>query len=46
MSIIAEMYVKLILEGKRFYGEVPVEVKEDVKRLLIEQGREDLLIET
>lgn len=41
----AEMYVKLILEGKRFYGEVPIEVKEEVKRLLMEQGRDDLLIE-
>ena len=39
---LAEMYAKLILEGKRFFAEVPKEVKEETRRLLIEMGREDL----
>lgn len=38
-----EMYVKMILQGKRYYEEVPVQIKEEVKKKLIECGREDLL---
>ncbi len=38
-----EMYVQLILSGKRFFAEVPEEVKEKVRQLLIDMGREDLL---
>lgn len=41
----AKMYVALILKGKRFFAEVPVEVKEEVRTLLIEMNREDLIIE-
>ncbi len=40
-----EMYVKLILQGKRYFAEVPDNIKEEIRRLLIEQGREDLLEE-
>lgn len=40
-----EMYVKLILEGRRCFAEVPDNIKEETKRLLIEIGREDLLEE-
>lgn len=40
---LAEMYVKLILEGRRFFAEIPEEVKEEARRLLIEMGREDLI---
>lgn len=43
VSIMAEMYVRLILQGKRFYEEVPKEVKEQVKELLVNMNREDLL---
>lgn len=39
----AEMYVVLIIKGKRYYEEVPREVKEDVKEYLLQMGREDLL---
>ena len=39
----AEMYVKLILQGKRFYEEVPKEVKDQVREQLISINREDLL---
>ena len=42
---LAEMYVKLILEGRRFFAEVPEEVKEKARQLLIEMGREDLIEE-
>lgn len=38
-----EMYVNLILKGRRSFEEVPVEVKEKVRELLIEIGREDLI---
>ena len=38
-----EMYVNLILKGRRSFEEVPVEVKEKVRELLIVIGREDLI---
>lgn len=40
---IAEIYVQLILKGKRCFLEVPCEVREKVRELLIEIDREDLL---
>lgn len=42
---VAEMYAKLILEGRRCFAEVPKEVKEETRQILIEMGREDLLDE-
>lgn len=41
----AEMYAKLILEGKRTFREVPEEIKEETKKILIAMGGEDLLEE-
>ncbi|MDO5518908.1 MAG: hypothetical protein Q4G58_00310 [bacterium] len=43
MIDIVEAYVSLILKGIRCYKEVPVEVKGQVKQMLIGLGREDLL---
>ena len=39
----AEMYVRLILRGKRCFAEVPEHIKDEVKRLLVQIQREDLL---
>lgn len=41
----AEMYVALILRGKRFFAEVPKEVKEEVRTILIKLDRKDLIME-
>lgn len=38
-----EMYVKLILEGKRFFAEVPEIIMDEIRQILIEIGREDLI---
>lgn len=38
-----EMYVRLILQGKRYFGEVPENIKEQVKEQLIKIDRKDLL---
>ncbi|BBF44564.1 hypothetical protein lbkm_3277 [Lachnospiraceae bacterium KM106-2] len=38
-----EMYVRLILKGKRFFAEVPENIKEEVKEELLKLDREDLL---
>ena len=39
----AEIYYKLILEGRRVFHEVPDEIKPAVKQLLIQNQREDLI---
>lgn len=41
----AEMYAKLIIEGKRTFSEVPDEIKEETRQILIAMGGEDLLEE-
>lgn len=33
-----ELYVSLILKGKRTIDQVPVRIKEDVRKLLAEEG--------
>ncbi len=40
---LVEMYVKLILEGKRFFAEVPEIIMDEIRQILIEIGREDLI---
>ncbi len=40
---LVEMYVKLILEGKRFFAEVPERIMDETRQKLIEVGREDLI---
>ncbi len=37
------IYVELILRGLRYFGEVPYELKEEVRSILYRMNREDLL---
>ena len=41
--VIAEIWAKYIINGKRTYSEVPAKIKDAVKSILIEKGREDLV---
>lgn len=41
----AEIYVALIIKGKRTYASVPVKLKPQVKQILIDLGLEDLVTE-
>ena len=43
--MIAKLWRDEIIAGRRTYKEVPVKLKPKVKELLIEAGREDLVIE-
>lgn len=43
ISNIAILYVNLILAGRKKFSEVPYYIKPEVRELLIELGREDLL---
>lgn len=36
-------YVRLILRGERCFKEVPKEVKEEVRQMLLDLDREDLI---
>lgn len=43
--MIAELYAKRIIEGKKTFYEVPRLLKDKVKKILIETGHEDLVTE-
>ena len=43
--MVARLWVKNIIDGKKTYDQVPSKLKEQVKELLIEAGREDLITE-
>lgn len=45
MSSIAMVYVQLILKGKKTYAQVHVNMKEQVKEILIGMGLEELVSE-
>lgn len=41
----ARIYANLIEKGLRTFNSVPLSVKEQVRQILIDDGREDLIIE-
>lgn len=41
----AEVYASLIIKGKKKFSEVPQELKKQVEKILINNGREALLKE-
>lgn len=43
--MIAKLYAKRIIEGKKTFDEVPRLLKDKVKNILIETGHEDLVTE-
>lgn len=45
MSAIVNVYVDLIIKRKKKFSQVPANLKADVKQVLIERGREDLIDE-
>lgn len=45
MSAMVNVYVDLIIKRKKKFSQVPANLKEDVKQVLIEKGREDLIDE-
>lgn len=44
-SAMVNIYVDLIIKRKKKFSQVPANLKEDVKQVLIERGREDLIDE-
>lgn len=45
MSAMVNIYVDLIIRRRKKFSQVPANLKEDVKRVLIERSREDLIDE-
>lgn len=41
----AAVYASLVIKGKKTFSEVPTELKEQVKQILIESGHSDLVVE-
>lgn len=44
-TMVAMLWVNQILLGKKSYSDVPVRLKEQVKELLTDAGKEDLVTE-
>ena len=42
--MLALLFATYIIRGKWTYADVPEQLKEDVKKILIAEGREDLII--
>ena len=45
MSAMVNIYVDLIIKRRKIFSQVPANLKEDVRNVLIEKGREDLIDE-
>lgn len=45
MSAMVNIYVDLIIKHRKIFSQVPTNLKEDVRNVLIEKGREDLIDE-
>lgn len=42
--MIAQLYAKRIIDGKKTFDEVPILLKDKVREILIESGHEELVI--
>ena len=45
MKAIATIYAETIIRGDRTFASIPKKIKEEVKEVLVEMGREDLVVE-